>query len=106
MNASVGKKAKTIPITMATATSAPCNLMKGRDFLIVFFSAQTSSCTNIIEIVPTTAITTISSTVDPRLLHIQVRSEGMGVLSGARSRAEFTTFRACTNTAGGCPEAP
>jgi len=49
---------------------------------------------------------TITATADPRLFHIRVRSEGMGVLSGARSRAEFTTFRACTNTAGGCPEAP
>ena len=49
---------------------------------------------------------TITATLDPRLLHIRVRSEGMGVLSGARSRVEFTTFRACTNTAGGCPEGP
>jgi len=49
---------------------------------------------------------TITATTDPRLLHIRVRSEGMGVLSGARSRAEFTTFRACTNASGGCPEAP
>jgi len=48
----------------------------------------------------------ITATTDPRLMHIRVRSEGQGVLSGARSRAEFTTFRACTNTAGGCPEAP
>lgn len=51
----------------------------------------------------------ISTTADPRLLHIRVRSEGTGALSGARSRAEFTTFRACTNsdpTTGGCPEAP
>ena len=46
---------------------------------------------------------------DPRLLHIRVRSEGMGALTGARSRAEFTTFRACTNSdpaTGGCPNAP
>ena len=49
---------------------------------------------------------TINTTTDPRIFHIRVRSEGLGVLSGARSRAEFTTFRACTNTAGGCPEAP
>lgn len=51
----------------------------------------------------------ITATVDPRLLHVRVRSEGTGALSGARSRAEFTTFRACTNsdpTTGGCPEAP
>jgi Tfp pilus assembly protein PilV len=47
--------------------------------------------------------------VDARLLHLRVRSEGTGALAGARSRAEFTSFRACTNsttTAGGpaaCP---
>lgn len=38
--------------------------------------------------------------VDTRLLYIRVVSEGTGALSGARSRAEFTTFRACT--APGC----
>ena len=48
----------------------------------------------------------ITGTTDPRIFHIRIRSEGLGVLSGARSRAEFTTFRACTNAAGGCPEAP
>jgi type II secretory pathway pseudopilin PulG len=51
----------------------------------------------------------ITADADARLLHIRVRSEGTGALSGARSRAEFTTFRACTNsdtTTGGCPEAP
>ena len=41
----------------------------------------------------------ITATADARLLHIRVRSEGTGALSGARSRAEFTTFRACTNAA-------
>jgi hypothetical protein len=35
-----------------------------------------------------------------------VRSEGTGALSAARSRAEFTTFRACTNAEGGCPTNP
>jgi hypothetical protein len=51
----------------------------------------------------------LSTTADPRLLHIRVRSEGTGALTGARSRAEFTTFRACTNSepaTGGCPAAP
>jgi type II secretory pathway pseudopilin PulG len=51
----------------------------------------------------------ITATADPRLLHIRVRSQGVGSLAGARSRAEFTTFRSCTNadaTTGGCPEAP
>jgi len=49
----------------------------------------------------------ITATDDPRLLHIRVQSEGQGVLSQARSRAEFTTFRSCTRpdpTDGGCPE--
>jgi len=40
---------------------------------------------------------------EPRLLYVRVRSEGTGALSAARSRAEFTTFRACTNAEGGCP---
>jgi prepilin-type N-terminal cleavage/methylation domain-containing protein len=40
-----------------------------------------------------------------RTFFIQVRSEGTGALAGARSRAEFTTLRSCTE-AGGCPGAP
>jgi hypothetical protein len=51
----------------------------------------------------------VTSNADPRLLHIRVRSEGTGALAGARSRAEFTTFRSCTNSdpaTGGCPGAP
>lgn len=51
----------------------------------------------------------VTATVDPRLLYLRVRSEGTGALAGARSRAEFTSFRSCTNsdpTTGGCPEAP
>jgi type II secretory pathway pseudopilin PulG len=51
----------------------------------------------------------INATPDPRLFHIRVRSQGVGSLAGARSRSEFTTFRACTNSdpiTGGCPEAP
>jgi prepilin-type N-terminal cleavage/methylation domain-containing protein len=41
-----------------------------------------------------------------RALFIQVRSEGTGALAGARSRAEFTTVRSCTDSVGGCPPAP
>ena len=48
-----------------------------------------------------------------RLVFIRVRSEGTGVLSQARSRAEFTTLRSCTDatavtTAGvvACPDVP
>jgi type IV pilus assembly protein PilV len=37
---------------------------------------------------------------------ISVRSEGTGALSGARSRAEFTTIRSCTNVPMGCPPPP
>jgi len=51
----------------------------------------------------------VAATADPRLLHVRVRSEGTGALAGARSRAEFTTFRSCTNSdpaTGGCPGAP
>ena len=51
----------------------------------------------------------ISTTADQRILHIEVQSQGLGTLAAARSRADFTVFRACTNsdpTTGGCPEAP
>ncbi|PYQ04470.1 MAG: hypothetical protein DMF82_10555 [Acidobacteria bacterium] len=40
--------------------------------------------------------------VDPQVLFIRVRSEGTGALSVSRSRAEFTTLRACTSAALGC----
>jgi type II secretory pathway pseudopilin PulG len=33
---------------------------------------------------------------DPPVKFIAVRSQAMGAVTGARSRAEFTTFRACT----------
>jgi type II secretory pathway pseudopilin PulG len=51
----------------------------------------------------------VTAAADPRLLYVRARSEGTGALAGARSRAEFTTFRSCTNSdpaTGGCPEAP
>ena len=49
----------------------------------------------------------ITATTDPRLLHVRVQSEGTGALAATRSRANFTTFRACTNAAGGqCPAPP
>jgi type II secretory pathway pseudopilin PulG len=43
-----------------------------------------------------------------RLLYITVRSEGTGALSGARSRAQFTYLRSCTDSSptGGCPLPP
>jgi len=41
-----------------------------------------------------------------RMFFIQVRSEGTGALTAARSRAEFTTFRSCTNSTAGCPGPP
>jgi len=40
---------------------------------------------------------------DAQVYFIRVRSEGTGALSVGRSRAEFTTFRSCTNVALGCP---
>jgi Tfp pilus assembly protein PilV len=49
---------------------------------------------------------TASDPVDARLLFVRVRAEGTGALSAARSRAEFTTFRACSNSDAGCPPAP
>jgi type II secretory pathway pseudopilin PulG len=48
------------------------------------------------------AITAVPGT--NRLLQIAVRSEGTGPLAVARSRADFTTYRACTNSSdGSCP---
>ena len=41
--------------------------------------------------------------VDGQTLFIRVRSQSTATLAGARSRAEFTTFRACTSIAIGCP---
>jgi hypothetical protein len=42
--------------------------------------------------------------INSQAYFITVRSEGLGVLTGARSRAEFTTFRSCTAvTSLGCP---
>ncbi len=38
-----------------------------------------------------------------RVIFITVRSESAAPLMGARSRAEFTTFRSCTAQALGCP---
>jgi type II secretory pathway pseudopilin PulG len=52
---------------------------------------------------------TATTMADQRIRYIRVRSEGVGALTGARSRAEFTTFRTCTNAdpgTGGCPPAP
>ncbi len=51
----------------------------------------------------------ITAMGDARLLHVRVVAEGTGALAAARSRAEFTTFRSCTNSdpvTGGCPAAP
>ena len=41
--------------------------------------------------------------IDGQTLFIRVRSQSTAALAGARSRAEFTTFRTCTSTAIGCP---
>jgi prepilin-type N-terminal cleavage/methylation domain-containing protein len=39
---------------------------------------------------------------NPQARFITVRSDGTGPLTGARSRAEFTTIRTCTNLLIGC----
>jgi len=39
---------------------------------------------------------------NPQARFITVRSDGTGALTGARSRAEFTTIRTCTNLLIGC----
>jgi prepilin-type N-terminal cleavage/methylation domain-containing protein len=41
--------------------------------------------------------------INSQAYFITVRSEGRGALTGARSRAEFTTFRSCTAVGLGCP---
>lgn len=41
--------------------------------------------------------------IDGQVLFIKVRSQSTAPLAGARSRAEFTTFRSCTSTEMGCP---
>lgn len=40
---------------------------------------------------------------DNQTKFITVRSEPLGGLLRTRARAEFTTFRSCTSTGGGCP---
>jgi type II secretory pathway pseudopilin PulG len=45
----------------------------------------------------------VAIAADAQVYFVAVRSEGTGVLSVRRSRAEFTTFRSCTNVALGCP---
>ena len=45
----------------------------------------------------------VESTGDPQVLFITVRSEGEGAMTRARSRAQFTTVRTCTNQLIGCP---
>jgi type II secretory pathway pseudopilin PulG len=47
--------------------------------------------------------TVVSIAGDAQVYFVAVRSEGTGALSVRRSRAEFTTFRSCTNVALGCP---
>ena len=47
--------------------------------------------------------TVVAIAADAQVYFVAVRSEGTGVLSVRRSRAEFTTFRSCTNVALGCP---
>lgn len=46
----------------------------------------------------------ITQSTDIRMYQVRVQSEGTGALAGARSRSDFTTFRACTNVDAGCPD--
>jgi type IV pilus modification protein PilV len=45
---------------------------------------------------------TVSQAPDNQSLFIRVRSEGLGSIGRARTRAEFTTFRSCTDASAGC----
>ena len=49
------------------------------------------------------SITDIEPAPGTRTKFIRVRSEGAGLLARGRSRAEFTTYRACTTPTAGCP---
>jgi prepilin-type N-terminal cleavage/methylation domain-containing protein len=49
------------------------------------------------------SITDIEPAPQTRTKFIRVRSEGAGLLARGRSRAEFTTYRACTIPTAGCP---
>ncbi len=42
-------------------------------------------------------------TPDGQIRFIRVRSEGMGAFTGPRTRADFSSFRVCSDTAAGCP---
>jgi competence protein ComGC len=46
------------------------------------------------------------SLIDSQSFFIRVRSEGIAPLTRARSRAEFTVIRACTDSQVGCPPPP
>lgn len=45
----------------------------------------------------------IIEVIDAQTLFIEVRSESTAPMAGARSRADFTTFRSCTAPTAGCP---
>ena len=49
------------------------------------------------------SITDIEASPNTSTKFIRVRSEGAGLLARGRSRAEFTTYRACTTPVLGCP---
>jgi type IV pilus assembly protein PilV len=44
----------------------------------------------------------VVAAVAPDIVHITVRSQAEGALTGARSRAQFTVFRSCTDDDIGC----
>jgi Tfp pilus assembly protein PilV len=70
---------------------------------------QPAYCVNPPQVLPGVGqITTCWSItlVDPQTLFLRVRSEGTGALTRARSRAEFTAVRACTDTSNTTPGVP
>ncbi len=79
-------------VTTSVGTAGPCQT--------VALPPATYNCT---EDIPGVGIIETRWRIAPvagtnRLVMIQVRSEGTGVLARARSRAEFQTFRACTDS--------
>jgi Tfp pilus assembly protein PilV len=50
--------------------------------------------------------TVVQAGGDPQLLFITLRAETTNPVARARSRAEYTVFRACTDVGRGCPVAP
>jgi prepilin-type N-terminal cleavage/methylation domain-containing protein len=93
---------------MAARAMESLKLRPWNDALLAAGGGLTSCVTNYCQIDDIPGVGRIETrweiqAVDVRTRFIRVRSEGRGVLAGARSRAEFTTFRSCTMPQIGCP---